>query len=145
MAAVRSRCWQKEYPGRLYGLNISCFSSLQKTPSAVVTMYHGTALWTTVNLESSICYWPKTLRCSRYKLLLGSLLSYRYDAAMVALTVTFWPWNEANITFRLASISQMFIILSSILLPYLITVHLIFELLLWRHSVSFFQDWAMAR
>lgn len=116
--------------------NISCFSFLQKTPSAVVTMYRGTALWTTVNLESSICYWQKTLRCSRCRLLLGWLLSYRYDPAMVALTVTSWVWNAANITFHLALISQMIIILSSTFLPHLITMDLIFELLLWRYSLS---------
>lgn len=99
-------------------------------------MYRGTALWTTVNLESSICYLQKTLRCSQCRLLLGLLLSYRYDPATVALTVTSWEWNVPNIAFHLALISQMLIILSSTFLPYLITADLIFELLLWRYSVS---------
>lgn len=127
LAAVRSRCYQKECSSWLYRLYISHFSSLQKTPSAVVTMYRGTALWTTVNPESSICYWQKTLRCSRCRLLLGLLRSYRYDPAVVALTVASWEWNAAHITFHLTLISQMFIILPSAFLPCL---------LLWISSLS---------
>lgn len=127
LTAVRSRCYQKECSSWLYRLYISHFSSLQKTPSAAVTMCRGTALWTTVNPESSICYWQKTLRCSRCRLLLGLLRSYRYDPAVVALTVASWEWNAAHITFHLTLISQMFIILPSAFLPCL---------LLWISSLS---------
>lgn len=135
LTAVRSKFYQKQNCSAFYRLNISCFFSLQKTPSAVVTMYRGTALWTTVNLESSICYWQKTLRCSRCRLLLVLLLSFRYDPAMVPLAVTSRAWNVANITLNLVLISQMLIILSSSFAPYLNTMDLIFELLLWRYSV----------
>lgn len=64
------------YLGLLNWMFWSFFS--QKTRFVAVTMCRGTVHWTTVNLVSSICCSPRTLKCTQFKRRLAQWPFFRW-------------------------------------------------------------------
>lgn len=64
----------------------------QKTRSVAVTMCRGTVRSTTVNLVSSICCSPRTLKCSQFKRRLAQWPFFRWAQTMFNVKRVWWQW-----------------------------------------------------
>lgn len=68
------------------------FDFSQKTRFVAVTMCRGTVRSTTVNLVSSICCSPRTLKCNRFKRRLAQWPFFRWAQTMLNVKRILWQW-----------------------------------------------------